>query len=192
MSRAMNAIAFTLLQDGIPITYYGQEQHLNGAGVPQNREALWSSGAYNVKSSLYTMISSVNGLRNLAIKQNSGFVTYKIQTPYVDDHTIVTRKGATGAQIVGVYTNLGENGNSYDLTLSSAVTGFEASAGIVDVLTCTLLTADSQGSLVVPMASGQPRILYSQSGLKGSGICNSTQSQFSSSGSSSLQYPSAC
>ena len=44
MSLAKNAIAFTIMGDGIPIVYQGQEQHFSGGADPGSREALWLSG----------------------------------------------------------------------------------------------------------------------------------------------------
>jgi alpha-amylase len=173
----MNAITFTLLQDGIPITYYGQEQHLNGSGVPQNRQALWSSGGYNTESTLYGMISKVNAIRTHAIETANSFVTDKIQTPYFDDHTIVTRKGETGAQIVAVYSNLGESGSSYSLPLTKEVTGFTDNQDVMEILTCTLLKTSASGDISVPLEAGQPKVLFSYAGIKGSKICDKYTSE---------------
>lgn len=166
-----------MLQDGIPIIYYGQEQHLNGSGVPQNREALWSSGGYNTASMLYNMIKEVNAIRTQAIHVSQSFVTEKITTPYYDNHTIVTRKGETGSQIIGVYSNLGENGAYYNLSLKSAVTGFGNEEKIMEILTCTLLTTSSDGEIIVPMGEGQPKILFPFARLSGSSICKSYKSK---------------
>lgn len=173
LALAMNAITFTILQDGVPITYYGQEQHLNGASVPLNREALWTSGGYNTGSSLYQLITKVNAIRTRAISVNSNFTTYKIQTPYHDTNTIVTRKGNTGAQIVGVYSNLGSSGASSSLTLTSAQTGFSANEKVMEVLSCTVLTTDGSGNIIVPRSAGQPKILFPSAALSGSSICSS-------------------
>ena len=38
-SLIQNAIAFNYIHDGIPITYYGQEQGYTGGDEPANREA---------------------------------------------------------------------------------------------------------------------------------------------------------
>jgi len=119
----MNVITFTILQDGIPIIYQGQEQHLNGSYVPVNREAIWLTG-YNSTSPLYKLITTVNGIRQTAISRSATFVTDKIQAFNIDANTIVTRKGDAGSQIVGVYSNLGENGHGYNVALSMSQTGF--------------------------------------------------------------------
>lgn len=44
MSLVKNAIAFTILSDGIPIIYQGQEHHLDGGDDPFCREAIWLTG----------------------------------------------------------------------------------------------------------------------------------------------------
>jgi alpha-amylase len=63
-----NAIAFTILQDGIPIIYQGQEQFFRGGDVPADREALWTS-QYSTTSTFYTFIKQVNSLRNWVKQQ---------------------------------------------------------------------------------------------------------------------------
>lgn len=172
ISLAKNAIAFTMLADGIPIIYEGQEQHLNGGGVPNNREAVWLSG-YNTSTTLYSHIKSLNQIRNEAIKQSSAYVTSQADVTYSDNSTIVTRKGSAGFQIVGVFSNRGANSNSYTLTLSSADTSFTNNEEVIEVLSCTAYSTDSSGNLAVAMSSGLPRIFYSRANLSGSGICPS-------------------
>lgn len=34
-----NALAWTFVTDAMPIVYYGQEQGLSGANIPDNRQA---------------------------------------------------------------------------------------------------------------------------------------------------------
>jgi len=172
ISLAKNAIAFTILADGIPIIYEGQEQHDSGAGVPYNREAIWLSG-YPTTSTLYTWIASLNQIRNRAVSQNSGYVLYKAYPIYSDASTIAMRKGDTGSQIISVFTNRGASGSSYTLTLSSTQTGFTAGEALIEVMGCTAYNTDSSGNLAVAMASGLPRIFYPKSLLTGSGICSS-------------------
>lgn len=172
ISLAENAIAFTILMDGIPIVYYGQEQHYSGGDTPNDREALWTSD-YDTTSTLYTFITDINTIRNHAISEDSAYVTYNADVTYSDSSTIVIRKGDTGSQIVSVHSNLGASGSSYTLTLSSSETGFTDSESVTDILTCTKYTVGSDGSLAVSMASGLPRVFYGTSALSGSGLCSS-------------------
>lgn len=191
LSLAKNAIAFTILADGIPISkshdvaeisgdftyaftvYEGQEQHYSGGGVPNDREAIWLSG-YDTTAPLYTFIASVNQIRNQAIFKDSTYLTYKAYPVYSDSSTIVMRKGNTNAQIIGVFSNLGANGASYTLTLPSSDTGFSTNQALVEIISCTTYTTDGSGNLNVAMASGLPRIFYPQAQLSGSGICSTT------------------
>lgn len=75
-SLAKNAIAFTILADGIPIIYEGQEQHYDGGGTPNQREAIWLSD-YSTTAELYTHIASLNQIRNQAIFKDAGYLLYK-------------------------------------------------------------------------------------------------------------------
>lgn len=78
MSLAKNAAAFTVMADGIPIIYAGQEQHYNGGADPANREAVWLSG-YNTDAELYKLIAKANAIRSQAIAKNSRYITYKVR-----------------------------------------------------------------------------------------------------------------
>lgn len=77
MSLAKNAAAFTIMADGIPIIYAGQEQHYDGGADPANREAVWLSG-YDTSVALYKLIAKGNAIRSHAISKNSGYITYKV------------------------------------------------------------------------------------------------------------------
>ncbi|EDN96850.1 hypothetical protein SS1G_01776 [Sclerotinia sclerotiorum 1980 UF-70] len=172
-SLTKNAIAFTILSDGIPIVYQGQEQHLTGSSVPNNREALWSnSNSYSQSATYYRFIASVNQIRNQAIYVDPTYLTYKAYPVYSDGTTIVMRKGFTGKQIIAVFSNKGASGSSYTLTLTSSQTGFTSNLQVVEVLTCTTSTTNGSGNLAVSMAGGVPRIFYPKSYLVGSGVCS--------------------
>ncbi len=82
------------------------------------------------------------------------------------------RKGSTGSQVIGVFTNLGASGSSYTLTLSASATGFTANQALIEIGGCTAYTTDSSGNLAVAMASGLPRIFYPRAQLTGSGVCS--------------------
>jgi alpha-amylase len=135
-----------------------------------DREAIWLSG-YKTAAPLYTFIAELNQVRNHAIYIDSGYTTYKAYPIYSDSSTIAMRKGTTGSQIVGVFSNLGAGGSSYTLTLSSSETGFTANQAIVETLGCTAYTTDSSGNLGVQMAQGLPLVFQPTAVLVGSGIC---------------------
>lgn len=167
-SLAKNAVAFTILADGIPIIYQGQEQHFSGNGVPVNREALWLSG-YSTSDPMHGHIALLNAIRNWAVYKDSGYTNYKQWPIYQDSHVIATRKGTDGTQMIGVFNNYGASGGSYTLTLSG--TGYSAGQSVTEIFTCTQVTVDGNGNLAVPMAGGLPRVFYPTSVLPGSGLC---------------------
>jgi alpha-amylase len=171
ISQAKNVIAFTLLADGIPIIYAGQEQHYSGGDVPNDREATWLSG-YNTASTLYQWVASINQIRNQAIYLDSSYLTYQAYPVYSDTTTIAMRKGSTGNQIIAVFSNKGADGDSYTQTLTAAETGFTASEALIEIGACTAYTTDSSGDLAVAMANGLPRIFFSKAQLVGSGVCS--------------------
>ena len=169
LSLAKNAIAFTLLADGIPIIYEGQEQHYSGTGTPNNREAVWLSG-YSTTAPLYGFIAGVNQVRNHASYMSPDYLTYMAYPIYNDSDTIAMRKGFDGSQVIGVFTNTGTNGANYTLTLE--ITGFTVGEKVVEMLSCATSTVDSNGNLSVPLSGGLPRIYYPMAQLSGSGICS--------------------
>ncbi|KAK1757540.1 glycoside hydrolase family 13 protein, partial [Echria macrotheca] len=171
MALVKNAIAFTMLKDGIPIIYQGQEQHLAGAGVPSNREALWLTG-YPTTSELYLFIAALNRIRTWSLTRDPRYLSYRAYPVYSDSRTVVMRKGFPQNQTVGVFTNVGASGMTVNMTLTSAMTGFVAGEAVVDVLSCAeVVYANSAGDVTVSTTGGMPRVLCPLAGLPGSGIC---------------------
>lgn len=166
VSLTKNAIAFTLLQDGIPILYQGQEQFFKGGDVPADREPLWTS-QYSTSSTFYTFVKQINSLRNWVKQKDTSYLTYKAQPSSPDSRTIVMRK----ASVVSVYNNRGANGAG-SFTLSSSVSGFTSGQSVMEVLTCKAYSADSNGNLAVAVTGGLPQVFYPTSALAGSGICS--------------------
>ncbi|CZT25496.1 related to alpha-amylase [Ramularia collo-cygni] len=163
---AKNVIAFTMLTDGIPIIYQGQEQHYNSVGgvsYPWNREALWFSG-YNTNAELYLFIKSMNAIRKNAISDDTTYLTYQNYPVYTDTSTIAMRKGA----MLTVLSTLGESGANS--TLSVPESGYDDGVQVTELLTCNTLTS-ATGTLAVPMSNGLPRIYYPTVGLAGSDLC---------------------
>jgi alpha-amylase len=172
VSLDKNAIGFAMLQDGIPIVYEGQEQHYSGSNVPQNREAIWTSG-YSTTSTLYTYIKQLNAIRTWAASKDSTYLTYKAWPIYSDSQTIAIRKGSTGTQVIAVFTNRGSSGSG-TATIPSSNSGFTAGQSVTELLTCKTSTADSSGNLAVSFSSGLPLIFYPTSSLSGSSLCSAS------------------
>ncbi|KAF7551360.1 hypothetical protein G7Z17_g5053 [Cylindrodendrum hubeiense] len=164
-----NAIAFTILQDGIPIIFQGQEQFYSG-NDQTGRAAVWLSG-FNTSNQWYKLIASLNQIRNQAIYKGSSYVTYKAWLPYTDTSTIVMRKGFDGNQIISVLSKTGASAADKTLSLTKSVTGFTANQNVVEILTCKTSTTDSSGSLSVTISQGKPLVFYPKSQISGSDIC---------------------
>ncbi|KUL89535.1 hypothetical protein ZTR_04402 [Talaromyces verruculosus] len=172
-SEAKNVISYIFLTDGIPILYYGQEQHYSGGNIPLNREALWTS-SYSTTAQLYTHTKTSNAIRSLAIAKDSAYLTYQNYPIYQDSNTIAMRKGTTGLQLVTVLSNLGASGSSYTLTLSGS--GYTSGTVVTELYTCTNVTVSSSGTIAVPMASGSPRAFLPWSSVSGSSLCDGASS----------------
>ncbi|KAK5117010.1 hypothetical protein LTR62_006731 [Meristemomyces frigidus] len=169
MSLARNVMTFTLLADGIPIIYEGQEQHYNaegGSSDPYNREAVWFS-QYNTQAPLYHLVATLNAARHHAVQDDTSYLTYRNWPIYTDTTTLAMRKG----KMVTVLSNKGANGAAYTQSIPA---GYTAGTHVTEVLTCATLTAGANGNIVVPMAAGQPRVYYPSASLAGSGLCGSS------------------
>ncbi|KAI1820035.1 alpha-amylase [Xylaria intraflava] len=164
-----NAIAFTILMDGIPIIYQGQEQHFSGDADPNNREPLWPSN-YATDNDLYPWIQKLNQIRSHAIAADDKYVTYQAVPTSPDSKTIALRKGFTGAQVVGIYTNIGASGSEYQVSLDSNYTEFTPNQGLTDLISCTTITTDGTGTLSFTQGP-EPKVFFPTDKLSGSDIC---------------------
>jgi len=170
MAAVKNVITFTMLADGIPIIYEGQEQHYSGGANPLNREAVWLSG-YATNSTLYSFITTLNVFRTQAIKTDSNYLTYQNYIIYNDTMTIAMRKGFNGSQVVTVLSNMGEDGGERTFNLSSTDTGFTSGEVVTEVLSCTNTTVGSSNNLEVKIQAGAPLVFYPSSHLINTTIC---------------------
>ncbi|KAI0025517.1 glycoside hydrolase family 13 protein [Xylariomycetidae sp. FL0641] len=163
-----NAIAFTVLADGIPIVYYGQEQQFGGGSTPDNREALWTTG-WDTSHELYGWIASLNQIRNQAVyAAGDGYVGYQAVPTSPDGHTLALRKGP----LVSVHTNVGSGGGAYAVTLGADFTGFAAGQALTEVMGCTTTTTTADGSGALAFDMGPTTKVFVPSDLiAGSGIC---------------------
>ncbi|KKY20800.1 hypothetical protein UCRPC4_g04072 [Phaeomoniella chlamydospora] len=173
-SLIRNAILTTLMSDGPPIIYEGQEYGLSSSGDPYNREAIWlQSGAYSTTGTYHGFIALVNLIRNqliMATSSDSSWSVYKSEIIYSDSHTIALRKGSAGTQSVTLITNQGSDGSAYDVTLTTSETGWDVDEDIVEAISCDTGTTNSGGGFVVSVES-EPQIWLGSSLLSGTGLC---------------------
>ncbi|KAE8382485.1 glycoside hydrolase superfamily [Aspergillus bertholletiae] len=167
MALAKNVLTFTMLFDGVPMIYQGQEQHLDGPGTPDNREAIWLS-KYNTDAELYKLVAKLNAIRKHAYKLDPNYVNLQTYPIYRGGSELAFRKGVEGRQVVMLLSNQGTNSSAYDLNIPVSYNG---GTEIVDILNCVNYTVDAQSLLVVPMDKGEPRVFFPTSLMQGSGLC---------------------
>lgn len=163
-ARLKNAIAFPFTHDGIPIVYYGQEQGYTGGPDPANREALWFSG-YAQDKDLVQYIKTLNGARKAAIVANNQFLSTAMTFPLASEVTLAVSK----PPMLSLFTNVGTGGTaSWKVDKS----GYGGNTRLIDVLSCTTVTTNSDGSLTTNTTSGLPQIYLPVSALSASNkIC---------------------
>jgi len=163
-ARLKNAIAFPFVHDGIPIVYYGQEQGYTGGPDPANREALWFSG-YAQDKDLVQFIKTLNGARKAAITANSQFLSTAMSFPLASETTLAVLK----PPMLALFTNVGTSGS---ISWKVPKSGYSGNTQLVDVLSCTVVTTNSDGSLVTNTTDGLPQIYLPVSALPASNkIC---------------------
>lgn len=168
MALAKNVITMTMLSDGIPVIYQGQEQHEQGGVHPyMNRSPLWEAG-YDTESTLYLHIQTLNAIRHHAIRTSYNYTTFHHYAVYNQDSVLALRKGNDGSQVVTIVNSDGENGEKYDLDLTNH--GFNAS--VTEIFTCEQYEVGDDGVITIPMEAGEPRVLYPSDLLYGSGLCD--------------------
>ncbi|KAK1999176.1 alpha amylase [Colletotrichum falcatum] len=169
-----NALTFTLLMDGIPIIYQGQEQGLSGGDrMPLNREALWLTG-YNTQSELYQWVSKFVALRSTMATLDHRYLFYTALPVLTVDHVIAMRKGFDDNQVVSVYSNFGSNSTcngNCSVSLGTTETGFRPCKLVLEVVKCRLYVTDSNGVLRAQIESGEPLVFVPAERVMGTGIC---------------------
>ncbi|KAL2809120.1 glycoside hydrolase superfamily [Aspergillus granulosus] len=168
ISIAKNVLTFTMLFDGIPMIYQGQEQHLSGGATPANREAIWLS-KYNTDATLYNLLATLNAFRKHVYRLNTDYLDTRTVPIFRDHGTLAFRKGVEGRQTVMVLSTQGSTqAKGFNTTLAVAYT---AGARVTEVLQCVNHTVDKDGNLVVSMEKGEPRVFFPTDLMDGSGLC---------------------
>ncbi|RAH73821.1 alpha-amylase [Aspergillus aculeatinus CBS 121060] len=199
ISLARNILTTSMLADGIPILYYGEEQHLSGAFNPVNREALWRTNYSMDSTSLPSLVQSLNHIRSYAsgdgkqytLKSQAGrdYLSYLSLPIYNSTNILAIRKGFAGNQVVSVVSNLGAKPATKattKFTLGADGTGFQSRQNVTEILSCKTFVTDASGNLTVDLSSdGGPRVYYPTDSLKKStNICKDESSTGTSSSSS--------
>ncbi|CAG8136942.1 unnamed protein product [Penicillium salamii] len=167
ISIAKNVLVFTMLFDGIPMIYQGQEQHLDGNATPDNREAIWLT-KYPTNSVLYKLIGKLNAIRKHAYILSRDYLDLPTRTIYQDSSVLAFTKGIEGRQVVMVLSSQPSTSTYYTIHLPYT---YNAGVELLDVLNCKNYTVDNRGSLEVDMDKGEPRVFFPTEYMDGSGLC---------------------
>ncbi|CAN8096787.1 unnamed protein product [Discula destructiva] len=165
---AQNAAAFTIMGDGIPIIFYGQEHNLNGGNDPYNREAAWlpQNGELSTDSELVQFVTTLNKIRSWAIRQSASYTTQGAHVLNYSADQISTRKDVVRA----ILTNAGADQAAGRYTTQGA--GFRHGATVLDMISCTAYQASGHGEVTVNIGGGAVVVLMEESVAQGSGLCD--------------------
>jgi hypothetical protein len=88
---------------------------------------------------------------------------------FLDPATMATRKGPDGVQIVAVFSNQGEQGGEYELSVGP--NAFETGTEVIEVFDCTKSNANEAGNVTALMGAGLPKVFFPTAQMEGSGLC---------------------
>ncbi|OWZ79034.1 alpha-amylase AmyA [Cryptococcus neoformans Bt85] len=182
-SLVYNAIVGLFMYGGVPIVYYGLEQDISdGPTDPQNREALWNYNNYATDGVTFGRITNLNKIRKRLGGVGKLYKTVATVLATQDQDIALQRE-----EVLTVLTNRGTSGTG---TWAIKGTKFGNSAFVIDLLSCSTSTTDSNGSLTVTWTSGEPFVFVSSSVADQAGLCgsspNNTNATTSSSSSASI------
>jgi alpha-amylase len=167
LAVAKNVIAWTILTDGIPIIYQGQEQHLAGADDPGCREAMWltENGSLSRDSELYKTTAYLTQIRHWAAQHSTAYTrTNGIALNY-SSNQIAIRKDVL--RIILTYAGTGQSIGTY----TTIDAGFTAGAEVVNLISCKSYTANAQGDVTVEIGGGIHVVMMEADFLAGSTMC---------------------
>ncbi|PYH76272.1 putative alpha-amylase [Aspergillus uvarum CBS 121591] len=163
---AQNALAFTLLTDGIPMVYQGQEHNQATANSP-----LWSLPIEDsTTTTTTTLTKTLNHLRSHALLIDQGYPTNHSETLYLDGSTYITRKGTEGMQIVSAFSNRGSTAATGDYQVN-VTRMYHPGTEVMEMLGCERHVSATGGVIPVDFVGGAPKVFYPVKYLNGSGLC---------------------
>jgi alpha-amylase len=174
MAAAQNMVTYLFTHDGIPVIYYGQEQHLDGGTEPYtNRAALWEH-SYNQTSVLYKLIAKLNLLRRHVSRNYAGYLTTESTTIDVAANTIAFAKGGDGQpKVITVLNNKLSDADDFKVSLcDSKAHGYASGDELFDVISCKSVIVQDNGCIEAWIADGEPVVLFKKSDLSGSTLCD--------------------
>lgn len=111
---------------------------------------LWLSG-YEESKPLVTHVQTLNAARKAAALTNTAFYSTPLKLMSVTANSLAVSK----PPLLALLSNRG-NLSSPEWTVASA--GYQAGEKLVDVLSCTEVTADNNGGVTVEGTGGMPQV----------------------------------
>lgn len=147
------ALAYVLLSDGIPITYYGSEWLLAGGGDPACREPLWATaagaagGAYNASAApLGPFLAALNAYR----KRARLWEALQIER-WQDDTFYAFSKGNS---TLAAFTNVGGGGGVQTRDITYLPPAWTVGTRLCDALDCSSCVVVEAGPMVRVSVAG--------------------------------------
>lgn len=134
---------------------------LSSTGYSRSLSSLWLSG-FDENKTLVTHVQTLNAARKAAAVANPSFYS----TPTTFYSVTSNGVGVYKAPMLALLSNKGA-GTAPTWTISDSV--FQAKEALVDVLTCTSMTADSNGGISATGSDGAPMIILPASALSTKG-----------------------
>lgn len=158
--------------DGIPIVYYGLEQHLNGGVEPYfNRQAMWESD-YDETASIYKLFATLNLFRRHVGRTYDQYLLSLSENIGIDANTIAWAKGGKDdPKVITVLSNKGQDSDDYSMQLCDKH-GYSAGDELMDVVACKAVSVDNSGCITAWISDGEPVVLMKKSALEGSTLCD--------------------
>ncbi|KAM0718307.1 hypothetical protein Q7P37_006639 [Cladosporium fusiforme] len=171
MSRAHNIATYVLTHDGIPIIYYGQEQHLTGGTEPYtNRAALWEF-EYDQDAELYKHIAKLNLFRRHVSRNYASYLTTESKTIDIGANTIAFAKGGDKMpKAVTILTNKGVDADDFSVELCKDH-GYAKGDALLDIVACKDVSVGDNGCIEAWVTDGMPVVLFKKDALEGSTLC---------------------
>ena len=149
--RLMNALAFIIFGEGIPIVYYGTEQGFNQPNDPYNRMPLWTT-KLNTKSYLYQVIKTM-----VYYRKKNQIWNYVATERYVDNNFYAFSRN----QVFVAMTNADIGQNRHTVTYIPYKNG-ETVCNILYKTDCLTI---NNNRLDVVLNSGEVKIFVPKSSL---------------------------
>lgn len=157
------ALAYLMMEDGIPCLYYGTEQVFNGGNDPANREPLWWSG-YRTDGETFRWIQRLTSMRRSYRALTHGSMAIRWATDHVGgemDAGVIAFERATADgdyALVVINSQARHDAHTTDGATTMTVAA-PPGATLVDAISGDTFTVAAGGTLDVTVAPHQARLL---------------------------------